>query len=35
MPQAFATQRASPSEQWMFRLSNTNIHDASGSVATV
>jgi hypothetical protein len=34
MPQAFATHRASPSEQWMFKLSTTKIHDASGSVAT-
>src|SRR3954463_16827623 len=34
-PHASATSFTKPSEQWMFKLSTTNTHDPSGSVATV
>src|SRR5271166_3177345 len=35
IPHTLATQFTRVSEQWMFKLSNTNTHDASGSVRTV
>jgi hypothetical protein len=34
-PHALATNRTSISELWMFKLSTTKTHPASGSVATV
>src|SRR5271165_5946323 len=35
IPHALATFRTNVSEQWMFKLSTTKIHEADGAVATV